>query len=62
MGLPPTTHALQISCYVAVCCKRRAKPEKLMPEWEEMAAVSCAVQVGAREAQSGHEKSPYAGP
>ncbi|KXZ46984.1 hypothetical protein GPECTOR_39g478 [Gonium pectorale] len=34
----------KISCYIAICCKRQSKPEKLMPEWEEMAAVSCAVQ------------------
>ncbi|GLC72645.1 hypothetical protein PLESTF_001274100 [Pleodorina starrii] len=36
----------KISCQIAICCKRQAKPEKLMPEWEEMAAVACAVQVG----------------
>jgi len=29
---------------VAVSMKRQANPEKLMPEWEEIAAVSCAVQ------------------
>ncbi|GFR50722.1 hypothetical protein Agub_g12979, partial [Astrephomene gubernaculifera] len=34
----------KVSCYIAICCKRQAKPGKMMPEWEEMAAVSCAVQ------------------
>lgn len=29
---------------VAVSMKRQANPEKIMPEWEEIAAVSCAVQ------------------
>eukprot|EP00927_Polykrikos_kofoidii_P029427 TRINITY_DN25451_c0_g1_i1.p1 TRINITY_DN25451_c0_g1~~TRINITY_DN25451_c0_g1_i1.p1 ORF type:complete len:261 (+),score=34.65 TRINITY_DN25451_c0_g1_i1:44-784(+) len=29
---------------IAVSMKRQANPEKLMPEWEEMAAVACAVQ------------------
>eukprot|EP00198_Chlamydomonas_reinhardtii_P009223 XP_001698560.1 predicted protein [Chlamydomonas reinhardtii] len=34
----------KVSCYIAICCKRQAKPDKLMPEWEEMAATSAAVQ------------------
>lgn len=29
---------------IAVCMKRQALPEKLMPLWEEHAAVACAVQ------------------
>lgn len=29
---------------IAISMKAQANPEKLMPEWEEMAAVSCAVQ------------------
>ena len=29
---------------VAICMKRKALPDKLMPEWEEVAATSCAVQ------------------
>lgn len=33
-----------ISHYIAICMKREGKPGKLKPEWEEMAAVSCAVQ------------------
>ncbi|KAG2433262.1 hypothetical protein HXX76_008330 [Chlamydomonas incerta] len=35
---------IKVSCYIAICCKRQAKPDKLMPEWEEMAATSAAVQ------------------
>ncbi len=36
----------QVSALVGIICKRHAKPErKPMPEWEEMAAVACAVQV-----------------
>ncbi|KAG2449450.1 hypothetical protein HYH02_005597 [Chlamydomonas schloesseri] len=34
----------KVSCYIAICCKRQAKPDKLMPEWEEMAATSAAAQ------------------
>ena len=29
---------------IAICMKRKALPDKLMPEWEEIAATSCAVQ------------------
>lgn len=29
---------------VAICMKRKALPDKLMPEWEEVAATACAVQ------------------
>ena len=29
---------------IMICMKRQAKPEKLMPEWEELSAVACAVQ------------------
>lgn len=29
---------------IAISMKRKANPEKLMPEWEEVAAVACAVQ------------------
>jgi len=29
---------------IAISMKAQANPEKIMPEWEEMAAVSCAVQ------------------
>jgi nitroreductase len=29
---------------IAICMRRRAVPSKLMPEWEELAAVACAVQ------------------
>ena len=28
---------------IAICMKRQALPDKLMPEWEEVAATSCAV-------------------
>lgn len=30
--------------FIAICSKRQADPQKLQPEWEEMAATSCAVQ------------------
>lgn len=30
--------------FIAICSKRQANPDKLQPEWEEMAATSCAVQ------------------
>jgi nitroreductase len=30
--------------YIALCVKRQAKPDKRLPEWEELAAVSCAIQ------------------
>lgn len=30
--------------FIAICSKRQALPDKLQPEWEEMAATSCAVQ------------------
>eukprot|EP00930_Biecheleria_cincta_P002871 TRINITY_DN10384_c0_g1_i2.p1 TRINITY_DN10384_c0_g1~~TRINITY_DN10384_c0_g1_i2.p1 ORF type:complete len:159 (-),score=35.84 TRINITY_DN10384_c0_g1_i2:211-687(-) len=29
---------------IAISMKRKADPEKIMPEWEEIAAVACAVQ------------------
>jgi nitroreductase len=29
---------------IAICMARQAKPGKLMPLWEELAAVACAVQ------------------
>lgn len=29
---------------VAICMRRQALPEKVMPEWEEMCAVASAVQ------------------
>jgi len=29
---------------IAISMKRKADPDKIMPEWEELAAVSCAVQ------------------
>ena len=29
---------------VAICMRRQALPEKVMPEWEETCAVACAVQ------------------
>lgn len=32
---------------IAICMARQPRPEKLMPLWEEIAAVACAVQVGA---------------
>lgn len=34
--------ALQSSCVIAICMQR--DPEERVPEWEEIAAVSCAVQ------------------
>ncbi|KAL3142641.1 hypothetical protein ABBQ38_002950 [Trebouxia sp. C0009 RCD-2024] len=30
--------------FIAICSLRQANPEKLQPEWEELAATSCAVQ------------------
>jgi nitroreductase len=33
---------LKSACVIAICMKR--DPEKRVPEWEEMAAVACAVQ------------------
>lgn len=30
--------------FIAICSKRQANPSKLQPEWEELAATSCAVQ------------------
>merc|ERR1719375_2679641 len=33
-----------VSHVVVICMKRQANPEKIMPEWEEIAAVACAVQ------------------
>ncbi|KAK9829250.1 hypothetical protein WJX72_004755 [[Myrmecia] bisecta] len=29
---------------IAICMKRQANPDKVMPEWEEMSACACAVQ------------------
>ena len=29
---------------IAICMARQSRPEKLMPLWEEIAAVACAVQ------------------
>jgi hypothetical protein len=29
---------------VAICMRRQALPQKVMPEWEETCAVACAVQ------------------
>lgn len=29
---------------IAICMRRQALPEKVMPEWEEMCAVASAVQ------------------
>mmetsp|Transcript_30854 Transcript_30854/g.67372 ORF Transcript_30854/g.67372 Transcript_30854/m.67372 type:complete len:262 (-) Transcript_30854:109-894(-) len=34
----------KVSHLIAICMKRQTKPDKLNPEWEEMAACSCAVQ------------------
>ena len=34
----------KVSHLIAICMRRRANPEKIMPEWEEQAAVACAVQ------------------
>eukprot|EP00747_Dinoflagellata_sp_TGD_P166301 gnl/TRDRNA2_/TRDRNA2_188902_c0_seq1.p1 gnl/TRDRNA2_/TRDRNA2_188902_c0~~gnl/TRDRNA2_/TRDRNA2_188902_c0_seq1.p1 ORF type:complete len:245 (+),score=51.70 gnl/TRDRNA2_/TRDRNA2_188902_c0_seq1:126-860(+) len=33
-----------VSHVVVICMKRQANPEKIMPEWEEVAATACAVQ------------------
>ncbi|KAI8467063.1 MAG: Nitroreductase [Monoraphidium minutum] len=33
-----------VSHMIAICMRRQAAPPKLMPEWEEVAAVACAVQ------------------
>ena len=35
---------LQVPYMVMICMRRQALPEKVMPEWEEMCAVSSAVQ------------------
>lgn len=35
---------MQISAQIAIYVKKDPKPGKAMPEWEETAAVSCAVQ------------------
>lgn len=29
---------------IAICMSRQPKPKKVMPLWEELAAVACAVQ------------------
>ena len=34
----------KVAFLVAIGMKRKAHPEKIMPEWEELAATSCAVQ------------------
>mmetsp|Transcript_29620 Transcript_29620/g.49787 ORF Transcript_29620/g.49787 Transcript_29620/m.49787 type:complete len:274 (+) Transcript_29620:244-1065(+) len=34
----------KVSHLIAICMKRKTKPDKIMPEWEEMAACACAVQ------------------
>lgn len=34
----------KVNCLAIIVMKRRAKPDKLMPEWEELAAVSMSVQ------------------
>jgi hypothetical protein len=34
------TNAVQVQCYIAICLKRHEE----VPEWEEIAAVACAVQ------------------
>ncbi len=34
----------QVPYMVAICMRRQALPEKVMPEWEEMCAVASAVQ------------------
>ena len=34
----------KVSHLIAICMRRQANPEKIMPEWEEQAAVACAVQ------------------
>lgn len=39
-----TKDIAKCSHVIAISMKAQANPEKLMPEWEEMAAVSCAVQ------------------
>mmetsp|Transcript_128155 Transcript_128155/g.246918 ORF Transcript_128155/g.246918 Transcript_128155/m.246918 type:complete len:145 (-) Transcript_128155:68-502(-) len=39
-----TKDIAKCSHIIAISMKRQANPEKLMPEWEEIAAVSCAVQ------------------
>jgi nitroreductase len=33
-------YCLQVHCYIAICMKRHEE----VPEWEEIAAVACAVQ------------------
>jgi hypothetical protein len=33
-----------VSHMIAICMARQPKPDKLMPLWEELAAVACAVQ------------------
>ena len=35
---------LQVPYMIMICMRRQALPEKVMPEWEEMCAVSSAVQ------------------
>lgn len=35
----------KVSCFIAICIKQRAKPDKANPMWEEIAATACAVQV-----------------
>lgn len=39
-----TRDKANVSYLIAICMKRKANPEKVMPEWEEVAATSCAVQ------------------
>ena len=34
----------KVSYVIAICMKRQTKPDKLNPEWEELAACACAVQ------------------
>ncbi len=35
---------VKVPVMIAICMKRRANPDKEMPEWEEMCATACAVQ------------------
>lgn len=34
----------KVAHFIAIGMKRKANPEKVMPEWEEIAATACAVQ------------------
>lgn len=34
----------KVAYMLMICMKRQAKPEKIMPEWEEQCATACAMQ------------------